>query len=123
MPTVTLEPRFYELGPFGAQYEALLQDLEGQGILVAIEREVEERGAGEIPHTAWDLAVHLGDDATTALLGAIIAALLARLRGKAWLGPNRGKARRVEIYGPRGELLREVELPGDQAEGEQPAHR
>jgi hypothetical protein len=41
--------------------------------------------------------------------------LVAWLRGKAVLGGNRGKARRAFIYGSRGELLREVELPEEEA--------
>jgi hypothetical protein len=113
---ILLRPRFYEAGPFREQYDRLVIDLESQGFSVEIEREVEERGtAGEILQTAYDVAVHLADEAGIALVDLVVLALVTRLRGKAILGKNRGRARKAFIYGPGGEVLREVELPEDKA--------
>jgi hypothetical protein len=108
-------PRFYEIGPFQAQYDELVQELKAAGHKVRVEREIEHRGAGEIARTLYDIAVHFADQADDALVDAIAVALVAWLRGKALLGGDRWKRRQVFIYGPHGELFRKVELPGDES--------
>jgi hypothetical protein len=110
---IVLRPRFYEIGIFQEQYDALTGDLKDAGHTVGIEREVEARSAGEIARTAYDVAIHVLDSADEEIIAAIVGYLIARLRGKAELGANRGSRRRAFIYGPRGELLREVELEDD----------
>jgi hypothetical protein len=112
---IILRPRFYEIGPFGEQYDGLIAALQAGGHDVRLEREIEERGAGEIARTLYDVAVHLADEADEAFVDAIAVTLVAWLRGRAVLGGNRGKARRAFIYGSRGEVLREVELPDDES--------
>jgi hypothetical protein len=111
---IVLEPRWYEIGPFQEQYEALERELKGAGHDVRVDREVEQRSAGSTARTAYDLAVHVIDTVDEEIIEAIVLGLLARLRGKAILGGNRGGRRRVWLLGPRGEKLREVELPEDE---------
>jgi hypothetical protein len=111
--TIVLRPRFFEIGIFGKQYDELTEALEAAGHDVRVEREVEGRGAAEIARTLYDVAVHLADEADEALVDSIVLALVTWLRGKAVLGANRGKRRRAFVYGSRGEVLSEVELPDD----------
>lgn len=116
MARIVLAPRFFEIGPFGEQYEELTQDLEAAGLDARIEGEVEARGASaEIARTAWDVAVHVLDTADEEIIAAIVGYLIARLKGKAILGTNRGSRRRAVLFGANGKVLREIELPDEDA--------
>ena len=109
---LVIRPRFYDIGFFPEQYDELVNNLRMQGHEVIVEREVEERSAGvAVLQTAYDVAVHLLEEADDALVDAVVLSLVVWLRGKAKLGSNRGGRRRAFIYGSKGELLREVELP------------
>jgi hypothetical protein len=108
MARVVLQPPSLDIGLFRDQYDALTQDLEAAGYDVRIVREVEERGAGsQVGEAVFNLAVHVLDDAEDAAVGAIVALMVARLRGTI-----RGRRRRVQVlWGPHGEKLRDDELP------------
>jgi hypothetical protein len=83
-----------------------------QGHEAVVEREVARRSAGAaVLQTAYDVAVHLLDEADDAFIDALAVSLVVWLRGKANLGSNKGGRRLAFIYGSSGELPREVELP------------
>jgi hypothetical protein len=107
---LVIRPRFYDIGFFPDQYDELLDYLGMQGHVAVVEREVEERSAGAtVLQTAYDVAVHVLDEADDAL-DALVLSLAVWLRGKAKLDTNKGGHGRVFIYGSKSELLREVEL-------------
>jgi hypothetical protein len=108
MANIVLRPRPLEIAMYGEQYDALEEDLRAAGHDVRLEEPEEQRSAGGIPRAAWDVAVHILDTVDEEIIGAITLRLLARLKGKA-LGTKR--RRKAFIYGPRGEELREVDLP------------
>jgi hypothetical protein len=114
MVVVVLEPRFFEIGPFTDQYDDLVEAMRKDGLDVRVKGEREYRSAGEIARTAYDVAVHLLDEASEELVALVVGYLMAHLKGKAILGQNRGERRRAFIYGPRGEKLSELELPDDE---------
>jgi hypothetical protein len=125
MDRVTIDPASWER-PYRDQYQALRRELEARGFRVRINEPapIEERGAETVynlalllatPEVAIRVAEHLSDHALNILEGVLIGYLI----GKVKVGPKRGMPRRAKILGPKGELLREVELPpGDQVDDE-----
>ena len=117
-----IEPTGWEL-PYSEQYVALRRELEEKGFEVHLVQPtaIEERGADlyynlplllATPDLVVHVATHLADHA----LDILETALLARLIGKIKIGPKQGMSRKAVILGPRGEVLREVQLPpGDEA--------
>jgi hypothetical protein len=100
-----------ELGLHREQYGVLVRELEEQGHSVELERPMEQRGVPEATiGEAYALVVQVAGFVDDHLLDAIVGALVARLlsRREAKLPP-----RRAAIYGPRGRILREVELPSE----------
>ena len=114
MTRLSIVPTVPEYGVARAQYEALADALREQGYDARVERPgggVEERGLpAEALQAAHDVAVIVYGELREEALGALAMELLRRLRRKT------KRRRRAVIYGPRGEVLRRVELPPSDAE-------
>lgn len=95
-----------ELGVRRDAYDNLVDDLQWSGWDARIEAPAEQRGGG-LHHAAVDLVVQVLDEAGRTAIDVVVAALLARL-GRSAL--RRKRTRRAVIFGPDGEVLRELEL-------------
>jgi len=98
---VLLQPSPLEYGSHQEQYNALRDELEGQGILVRLLAPVQQgsvqRPAGEF----YDLRIHVGEVAG-AIVGTanLIAIVRRKLRGQK---QPRAMPRRAKLYLPTGE--------------------
>jgi hypothetical protein len=110
MTEIVIEGWFGEFDLYADQYEALTADLEDSGYSVRLERPIEHKSVG---HVAQEIALHVLANVDAYVESALIAAVAKHLRGKAKVGPRRGQARRVRLYGPNDEVLREVETEID----------
>jgi hypothetical protein len=122
MDRIVLEPASWEQ-PYQRQYEELVRDLRERGFEVEliVPETYEERGTQVYDLTLFlvtpDLVVHVATHLADHALDILEGALIYHLIGKVKIGPKRGMRRRAPILGPRGEVLREVELPpGDEDE-------
>ncbi len=104
-------PDRMELGVMPEVWEAVVEGLNAEGLDARLERRVEYRDAYDI---AEGVGLFLGGYVAEATLDVIAGVLREKLRGKRRVGPMKGQPRRVPIYGPNGDVLREVEVPSDQ---------
>jgi hypothetical protein len=100
--------------PYGPQWDDLERALQDEGFEIGLVRQEERRYSGG----SWedvDAIIRVGKEiASDALLVAKLVELLQRfLRGRVKIGPRKGDVRIVQIVGPRGEILREVEVPDE----------
>ena len=107
---IIIEPSFWELEPFTGQYLALREELEQHGHDVDLREPIERRDLGQ---ALEDVALHIAGNVDAYVEGAVIGAAIKWLRGRAKVGPRRGRGRRAVIYGPGGEVIRKLELPDD----------
>jgi hypothetical protein len=99
-----------ELGLYGDGYDALIETLAARGLDVRLERPVERRSGG-ITLASADVAIYVGELLADHLLDIILGAAIAELT-RAARGKRKRRGRRVvAIFGPSGELLRDVEIP------------
>jgi hypothetical protein len=105
---VTVETFYGEMDLFVEQYDGLRAELERAGHDVVVRRRPEQKSLEQITQ---DVALHVAGNIDAYVEGAIIGAVVKWLRGKARIGPRRGRARVARLYGPDGQVLREVELP------------
>jgi hypothetical protein len=113
---ITIEPVSWE-HPYLSQYEDLRRDLTSRGLDVRLVGPAEYEDPGTNVFYHWGLlmatpevvihsATHIAEHALDILGGALIYHMI----GKVQVGPK-GMRRRVQIVGPDGQLLKEVELP------------
>lgn len=108
MATIVIEPSPLLRGTAEDELTALVRDLEARGHPVTLTSAPERRDLGQ---AAADLAVHVLEAVEAHVLDAIVAAVTARLVTR-----RRGRRpKRAVIYGPDGEVLREVDIPADGA--------
>jgi len=104
---VTIETFYGDSDLSAEQYEGLRGELERAGHEVAVRRAPEQKSFEQV---AQDVALHVAANVDAYVEGAIIGASVKWLRGKAKVGPRRGRLRIARLYGPDGRVLREVEL-------------
>ena len=107
MDRIRIELQRREFG-HSADYDALADDLHEQGWRMVIVEPIP--GAAEVEYS---VAVRLSQLVTDEVLGAIVAAIIDRLR-RAHERFN-GELRLAVIYGPSGEQLSVVELDEEDA--------
>jgi hypothetical protein len=116
MPTLVVRPTTLDHGLYRASYDELLEDLQRRGFDAYLDRPPEQRDAG-LSLAAADVMVtvaeHLGDHAIDVILGAVVMYLGGKVRSK------RRAKRHAAIFGPDGELLREVELPDQERDDDE----
>ena len=97
---ILLQPAPLEYGLHREQYDALVTDLEAEGVLVRVLPAVEERGVPENIAEVYDLVIQVGEVAGTVLSATkVIESVRRRLRGHA----GRAEPRRGKIYLANGE--------------------
>jgi hypothetical protein len=107
MDRIRIELQRREFG-HSAAYDALADDLHEQGWRMVIVEPM-SRGA----EVEYSVAVRLSQLVTDEVLGAIVAAIVDRLRRPR--ERSNGELRLAVIYGPSGEQLRVVELDEKEA--------
>jgi hypothetical protein len=101
---------------YGEQWDEVVADLEREGFHVQRIEQVERRYESGVDVSTIDAVLRVGKEiaADVVLLGSVVELLRRALRGRVKVGPRRGQKRRVDIVGPDGETLREVEVPDDE---------
>jgi hypothetical protein len=107
---VTVETFYGEMDLFAEQYDGLQAELERIGHDVVVRRGPGQKSLEQI---AQDVALHIAGNVDAYVEGAVIGVIVKWLRGKARVGPRCGRAHVARLYGPDGEVLREVELRVD----------
>jgi len=99
---VLLQPAPLEYGLYRQQYDALVEDLEAEGVLVRVLPAREERGLGTaIGAEVYDLVIHVGAFAGSIVSTAkLIEIVRRRLRGRQKRGIEQ---RRGKIYHANGD--------------------
>jgi hypothetical protein len=102
---VLLQPAPLEYGLYRAQYDTLVKDLEGEGVLVRVSPAGEQRGIPpSLPANAadfYDLVIQVGEVAGTVVSTAKLVELVRlRLRGREGRGVEQ---RRANIYLANGD--------------------
>jgi hypothetical protein len=105
MATIVIEPSALLRGTASDGLDRLVEDLGQQRHVVTLASVPERR---DLRQAAADVVIHVLEAIEAHALDALIAALVARL-----IIRRRNRPRRAVIYGPDGEVLREVELGGD----------
>jgi hypothetical protein len=113
MTRVTVVPA----GPLDAemhkgQYEQLRSALSSEGYDANVDVGIERRGGSGVGQAVAEIAVHVGGDLVGDALSGIVALVIQHLRG---LRRHPSKEPRYAVlYGPRGEVLKKVELAEDE---------
>lgn len=101
---ILLQPAPREYGTYRVQYDALVKDLEEEGVLVRVSPTGEERGPSGSPANgaeSYDLLIQVGEVAGTIVGTATLVETVRRtLRGRGERGVER---RRAKIYFASGE--------------------
>ena len=113
---LVIVPSPMELGLNGEAYDELVAELAAEGLPARLERPVEQRF--DLPSVAPDIAIYVGEAAGSIALEKVAGVLLRKFKGRRQFGGRKGQPRHVIIYGPRGEVLRRVDIPsaGDHPE-------
>lgn len=118
--TITIDAGRFERATYQDEWRTFRMALEDAGYTVrdgesAIEYRDMRGPAPELAQATIDLAVAFADaideEAKGAAIGQLIGLMFKHLAGPVRIGRRKGDPRRVRILGPRGEVLREVELP------------
>jgi hypothetical protein len=98
---VLLQPTPLEYGLYRQQYNALVEDLKAEGVLVRVLPAKEERGIGTALGEVYDLVIQVG-----AVAGSIVstAKLIASVRRRLRRHGNGGMGRRGKIYQANGDV-------------------
>lgn len=104
MPRVVIEPEPPDLMFHGEQFDEIAGVLRAEGFEASVQpAEFEKRTA------VLDLAVRLLDDVEGEIVGTLATLLVTELK-KRLPRQRRRYRRRVVIYGPRGDILKTVEI-------------
>jgi hypothetical protein len=115
MARIVIEPQPIEMGRNREVYEALAEDLREAGHDARLEYPPEQRGG--IHHAAFDVQVFLLDRVSDAVITVIVGLIVERLtrsrRPRKERPPEAPEAMgaRGATVGPRGEILREFDIP------------
>ena len=112
MARIDIEREIQE-GPYGEQWEELEQALREEGFEIGLVRQEERRYRDGISWEDIDAIIRVGKEIATdtLLLAKLVEPVRRDLKGRVRIGPGEGEVRIVRIVGPRGETLREVEVP------------
>lgn len=114
MARIVIEPQPIEMGLNREAYEALAEELRRAGHDARLEYPPEQRGG---IHHAFDVQVFLLDRVSDAVVTVIVGLIVERLtrsrRPRKERPPEAPEAMgaRGAIVGPRGEILREFDIP------------